>query len=281
MDKKQGNLITRRQTLSALATLAAGALIKPSSIFCIEPAKKLRVAIIGDWGSGNDQQRNIGKQMLKAHQRSPFDFIVTAGDNIYPNGNSHYFNSNFEQPYAGLLRDNISFYAVLGNHDVADGRQDQCQYPLFNMNGQNYYSLKKGDGLVEFFMLDSTDFDLTQAAWLETALQISTAKWKIVVFHHPIYSSGKRHGSSLKLRKKLEPLLVRYRVNAAFSGHDHIYERTLPQQGIQYFVTGAAGKVRQGDIDLKSNLSAATFDQDNHFMVIEITDKQIEFQAIS
>src|SRR3989442_12446930 len=83
------------------------------------------------------------------------------------------------------------------------------------------------------------------------------------------------------LRKRLEPLLNRYRVSVAFSGHDHVYERTKPQQAVQYFVSGAGGKCRRGDVDQGSSLRAASFDQDNHFMVIEIDDKQVSFQAIS
>lgn len=66
-----------------------------------------------------------------------------------------------------------------------------------------------------------------------------------------------------------------------FSGHDHIYERTEPQQGVQYFVTGAGGKTRRGDVDLGSPIRAASFDDDNHFMVIEVGDQQVSFQAIS
>ena len=130
-------------------------------------------------------------------------------------------------------------------------------------------------------MLDSTDFGRTQANWLENSLRDSKAKWKIAVFHHPIYSSGKQHGSAMGLRKQLEPLFTRYGVSVAFSGHDHIYERTKPQQGIQYFVSGAGGKVRRGDIDKGSGLTAASFDDDNHFMVIEIDDSRARFQAIS
>ena len=130
-------------------------------------------------------------------------------------------------------------------------------------------------------MLDSTDFDATQATWLEKMLGASTARWKIAVFHHPIYSSGRTHGSSPKLRRVLEPLFTRYGVQAVFSGHDHIYERTKLQSGIQYFVTGAGGKVRRGDVDLKSPFRAVSFDEDNHFMQVEIEERQISFQAVS
>jgi 3',5'-cyclic AMP phosphodiesterase CpdA len=281
LSKKKSNLITRRQAILSIATISAGAFIKPSTIFCSSVKDKIRFAVIGDWGTGDRDGVGTAKQMFASHQRTPFDFVIAAGDNIYPNGSGRYFSKNFEQPFADLIKDRVNFYAVLGNHDVESGRQDQCQYPMFNMSGQNYYKLERGNGLADFFMLDSTDFGLTQTSWLESSLRASRAKWKIAVFHHPIYSSGKRHGSSLGLRKKLEPLFTRYGVNVAFSGHDHIYERTMPQQGIQYFVTGAGGKTRRGDVDLKSSIRAESFDEDNHFMLIELDDKQVEFQAIS
>ena len=174
----------------------------------------------------------------------------------------------------------MPFHAVLGNHDVREGRQDQVQYPLFNMGGRNYYTLHHGDGLLDVFMLDSTDCDAAQLGWLDQELKSSTARWKVAVFHHPIYSSGKKHGSDVGLRRKLEPLFVRYGVSAVFSGHDHIYERTAPQQGVQYFVTGAGGDLYRGDVDSRASF-ARRYDQDNHFMLIEAEHEQLSFQAIS
>ena len=219
--------------------------------------------------------------MFAAHQGNPFDFAIAAGDNIYPNGSGRYFVKNFEQPFSRLLKDRVPFHAVLGNHDVREGRQDQCRYPLFNMGGRNYYTIHQGDGLLDVFMLDSTDCDVAQLGWLERELKESTARWKLAVLHHPLYSSGKKHGSDLGLRRKLEPLFVRYGVSAVFSGHDHIYERTMPQQGVQYFVTGAGGDLYRGDVNLKSPFRAASYDQDNHFMLIEVEHDQIAFQAVT
>lgn len=278
---KKSNLITRRQAIISLATISAGAFIKPTSIFSSPVDNKVRFAVIGDWGTGDHDEVGTARQMLASHQRTPFDFVIAAGDNVYPNGSGRYFDKNFEQPFAQFIKDRVNFYAVLGNHDVSEGRQDQCQYPLFNMGGQNYYKLERGNGLVEFFMLDSTDYGRTQANWLESSLKDSRAKWKIAVFHHPIYSSGKKHGSATGLRKMLEPLFTRYGVNVVFSGHDHIYERTKPQQGIQYFVTGAGGEIRRGDVDMNSSIRETSYDEDNHFMLIEVDDRQVNFQAIS
>ncbi|HMG36040.1 MAG TPA: metallophosphoesterase [Blastocatellia bacterium] len=276
------NRITRRQALLSLATIGAGALVRPHSLLAGTPAKqKLRFALIGDWGTGNQDETRVAEQMFSAHKAKAFDFVISAGDNIYPNGSPRHFKRNFEEPFNSILADRVNFYAVLGNHDVESGGNEQCQYPLFNMQGSRYYGLKKGDGLAEFFMLDSNAFDNSQAEWLENTLRASQARWKIAVFHHPIYSSGKTHGSAMGLRKKLEPMFTRYGVNIGLSGHDHIYERTKPQQGIQYFVSGAGGKSRRGDVNLKSELRSASYDDQSHFVVLEIEDKQVSFQAVS
>lgn len=282
MEKKNSRVITRRQAIVSLAAITAGAFVRPTSIFGVEAVKnKLRFAVLGDWGTGCEDQAGLANQMIAAHRQSAYDFVLAAGDNIYPNGSGRYFTKKFEQPFAGLLNDRVNFYAVLGNHDIEDGRQDQLEYPLFNMDGQNYYKLSKGDGLVDFFMLDSNDFDDAQIGWADNALRTSTAKWKIVVAHHPVYSSGKKHGPNPRMRRCLEPLLVKYKVNAVFAGHDHIYERIKPQQGVHHFVTGAGGKMRRGGIDKGSELTAVGYDNDNHFMVVEVDDKAINFKAIS
>src|SRR5215831_11118531 len=273
--------INRRQAMLSIAAISTGAFIKPSSIFCSPVKDKVRFAVMGDWGTGDRHQAGIARQMLLTHERSPLDFVVSSGDNIYPNGSGRYFSTHFEQPFADLLKDRVTFYAVLGNHDVESGRHDQREYALFNMGGASYYKIAGGGGLAEFFMLDSTDFDRTQSAWLENSLRDSKANWKIAVFHHPIYSSGKRHGSNNGLRKELEPLFTRYGVNIAISGHDHIYERTKPQHGVHYFVSGAGGQVRRGDVARGSGITAASFDDASHFMVIEIGDSQALFHAIS
>lgn len=275
-------LLSRRQALLSMAAVAAGTLLKPAGVLAVQPAqRRIRFPVVGDWGTGDSDQTGIARQMFAAHQRAPFDFALAAGDNIYPNGSGRYFDKHFERPFAPLLKERVQFHAVLGNHDVMEGRQDQCQYPLFNMGGRNYFTMSQGDGLLDLLMLDSTDCDQTQVGWVEQQLQASTARWKLVVLHHPLYSSGKRHGSNLKLRKKLEPLFVRYGVHAVISGHDHIYERVKPQQGIHYFVTGAGGKTRRGGVDLHSPIRAMSYDEDNHFMVLEADHEQLRFEAIS
>ncbi|MEK6304536.1 MAG: metallophosphoesterase [Acidobacteriota bacterium] len=279
-DQHGSKLITRRQALASLATLTVGALIKPAYVLG-SPTSKTRFGVIGDFGTGGADEFAIANVMYEGHKASPLDFVLTVGDNIYPNGSGHLFLKHFEEPFAGLLKEKVPFYATLGNHDVEEGRQDQIAYPLFNMNGSSYYSFSRGNGLVDFFMLDSTNFDTTQHTWLENGLRNSKALWKIAAFHHPFYSSGKKHGSDPKLRDKIEPLFNHYGVQVVFCGHDHNYERIKPQNGIQYFVTGAGGQIRRGGVDLKSPIRAASYDKDNSYMLIEVDEKEMAFKSIS
>ena len=78
----------------------------------------------------------------------------------------------------------------------------------------------------------------------------------------------------------LEPLFIKYGVNVVFSGHDHVYERVKPQKGIYYFVSGAAGQLRAGNMS-SSDQTAVAFDRDQSFMVVEIAGSEMFFQAIS
>ena len=212
--------------------------------------------------------------IAKARAVFPFTFAIMMGDNLYGSERPQDYARKFELPYKPLLDAKVEFYASLGNHDDPNQRL----YKPFNMNGERFYTFKKGN--VRFFALDSNYFDREQAAWLEKALAESTEDWKICFFHHPLYSSGARHGSQVDIRTLLEPIFVRYGVNVVFSGHDHVYERIKPQKGIYYFVSGAAGKLRRGNLE-KSPLTAAGFDQDQSFMLVEIAGDTMWFQAVS
>jgi len=237
-------------------------------------------AAIGDMGTGESEQYSLAKGIAAYHAQHPFDTVLTLGDNIYPNGDPALFKERFERPYADLLQRGVHFYASLGNHDVQRGLQAQIKYANFNMGGKPYYSFVKGDGLIEFFALDSTNMARQQLQWLDEALTRSKALWKVAFFHHPLYSSGITHGSDLKLRAQLEPLFVKYGVAAALSGHDHTYERTNPQRDVQYFVSGAGGKLRKGDIDRRTPFFAAGNDRVNSFMYFEAATEKLSFWAV-
>src|SRR5688500_16726148 len=237
-------------------------------------ADVVRFAVIGDSGTGGEAQYQVGRQMASARSRSPFDLVLMLGDNLYRRASPEVYASAFERPYAALLADDVKFVAVLGNHDSPES----VTYPGWNMNGQRYFSFTRNH--VRFFAIDTNVLDAKQLEWLEQTLGTSRELWKIAYFHHPIYSNGKRHGSNIELRVRLEPLFVRYGVQVVFSGHDHMYERLKPQKGITYFVVGSGGQLRKGGVD-RSATSAVVFADDQSFMLVEVAPHALRFRAIT
>lgn len=271
----------RHKRNSILFTICWLVLLAATPAFSLrsdEAQPSLTFAVIGDSGTGKAGQFAVARQMKAACDKNRFEFVLMLGDNIYANGAAKNFKKKFELPYAPLLDDGVQFYASLGNHDVRSGREAQTHYKHFNMGGRSYYSFSKGD--VEFFALDSTKMDAAQLAWLKVNLQASSARWKVAFFHHPLYSSGKRHGSEMKLRTTLEPLFTRFGVQVVFSGHDHFYERIQPQQGVQYFVQGASGQLRKNGMKKKSDLTAASNDTTHSFLMVQVNTAEMKIEAI-
>ena len=234
----------------------------------------VRFAVIGDSGSGNRPQYEIGQRMSEAHAEFPFDFVIMLGDNLYGLERSSDYRRKFELPYAALLERGVQFYAALGNHD----NLNQRFYEPFHMGGERYYSFDKGNA--RFFALDSNYMDPRQLEWLERTLESASEPWKLAFFHHPIYSSGAFHGAELDLRELLEPLFVKHRVRVVFSGHEHFYERIKPQHGVHYFIAGGSARLRRGNIR-PTEITARGFDTDNSFMLVEIVGDTLHFETLS
>jgi 3',5'-cyclic AMP phosphodiesterase CpdA len=225
-------------------------------------------------GTGGSKQLQLADVMIRHRKSFPFEFVLMLGDNMYGGEDPNDFVKKFEEPYKDLLASGVKFYAVLGNHNTPAQRF----YKHFNMAGKEYYSFKSGN--VRFFALNSCYMDPQQLKWLEEELKKSQAEWKICFFHHPLYSSGKKHGPDDDLRKVIEPLFVKYGVSAVFSGHEHFYERFKPQKGIYYFISGAGGKLRQGGVN-DTSLTEKFFDKDQHFILAEVVDDSMYFHVIT
>jgi len=262
--------------LTVLVALVSLAVMRPAAQSAPLPSKpdSLKLAVIGDSGTGDQPQYDVGQQMANARARFPFEMVIMLGDNLYGRQQPQDFVDKFERPYAPLLGAGVVFFASLGNHD----NQNNRFYKNFNMGGERYYTYAKKN--VRFFVLDSNQMDPKQRAWLDDALRQSQEEWKICYFHHPLYSDAGRHGSDVALRVSLEPLLTKYGVNVVLSGHDHVYERTRPQKGITYFVAGSSGELRRGDVK-PSGSTAAYFDQDQAFMLVEIGGDELFFEAVA
>jgi hypothetical protein len=260
----------RRAFLLLLSLVAAAAAdlklpLKPKSV---------RFAVIGDSGTGEKPQYQVGQQLANFHDAFPFDFVIMLGDNMYGGESPADFKKKFEDPYKPLLDAGVKFYASLGNHDDPNQRF----YKPFNMDGKRYYNFRRGDA--QLFALDSNYMDPVQLDWVNKELSSSNATWKICFFHHPLYSHGKMHGSDIDLRGQLEPLFQRLGVGVVFSGHDHTYERLKPQGGINYFVLGNSGQLRLHGLN-PSGDTAKGFDTDRTFGLVEISGDELYFQIVS
>jgi hypothetical protein len=268
------------------ATLPTGRELHPAPGELALPLKpgSVRFAVIGDSGRGDRGQQDVADQMVAWRARFPFSFVLMLGDNIYGTSTPHDYELKFERPYKALLDDGVVFHAAIGNHDDSA----EIYYSKFNMNGRRYYTFRESErrpaGLlgagVRFFVLDSRSLDPTQLDWLRQELKESSTAWKIAYFHHPLYTSGRYRAGARALRIVLEPILVEGDVDVVLAGHEHLYERLLPQRGISYFVSGGAGSLRKGDLT-PSPVHAKGFDSDYHFMLMEISGNQLFFQAIS
>jgi 3',5'-cyclic AMP phosphodiesterase CpdA len=263
-----------RPVLCALVLAVAVLHLDAQTVVLPVRPDSLKFAVLGDFGTGDREQYEIGERMWAAHAAFPFDLVLALGDNMYGSQKPQDFVDKFERPYAQLIHAGVQFQAALGNHDRPENRR----YAPYNMGGERYYTYTRAG--VRFVVLDTNMMEPQQIEWLEKTLATATEPWKIVYFHHPLYSNGGRHGSNVELRVALEPVLVRYGVRVVFAGHEHIYERLKPQKGITHFVAGSGGKLRKGDAQ-PSPTSAVAFDQDQAFMLVEIDGDVLRFQTIS
>lgn len=246
----------------------------------------LRFGVLADTGTGSTQQYAVAHTLLKQHQKSPLDLVLLAGDNIYTNGEFSKIESVFTLPYQDLLKNDVKFYACLGNHDVLSDVKNgdkisnqQVDYPNFHMQGKRYYTFRKGD--VQFFGTETNSLinpkdssRIEQIAWLDRELGKSTAKIKIVFGHHPPYSAG-LYGINNLLIKDISSILTKHKVPLWINGHDHSYQRSKPIDGVTYLTSGGGGAplhplfFHQDWLDFaKSIHSCATVDVYAHQLVI-------------
>lgn len=235
----------------------------------------LRFVSVADTGTGDRGQYAVAEAMTKYHSQNSYDLVLLAGDNIYNNGEIEKINTVFERPYASLLKQGVKFQAALGNHDIrtANGNP-QLKYVNFNMRGR-FYTFRRDQ--VQFFVLDTnSNADWKkQLIWLEQELNASTAPWKIVYGHHPIYASGV-YGSNPAFIKTFTPLFQKYGVQLYINGHEHHYERTRSINGTTYLICGGGAGTRPVKQSEWTEYSASKLS----FAAYEVYTDRIEISGI-
>lgn len=235
-------------------------------------APVVRIAVMGDVGTGDDKEWATAESAAKAGAADPFDALILLGDNVYPDGDPDRLDATVFEPFAPLLDDGAALLPVLGNHDVQDGHGDG-QVERLGMPGR-WYATRVGPVLV--VSLDSNRVeDEAQTAWLQTTLAAATSDFIIVSMHHPAYSAG-HHGSTGKVQRRWVPLFEKYGVDLALAGHDHDYQRSHPIDGVVYVVSGGAARLRPtGNAEFTATSASVL-----HFVALDVYRDRIELTAI-
>ncbi|HEX4949916.1 MAG TPA: metallophosphoesterase [Blastocatellia bacterium] len=257
-------------------------------LFALKPkGKVLRVITLGDYGQGapengqiaGEAQKQVAAAMLKAHKSKAFDFGITLGDNFYPIG----MHSPSDPRWQTLWRDlydplKLKFYVTFGNHDWG-GPDSPAAELIYAKQSPNwvlpapYYTFTAGP--VQFFALDTNEVSELQLSWLRDELAKSTARWKVVYGHHPIYSAG-QHGDGRTLIAKLLPVL-KDRVDIYFAGHEHDMQHLQAEGSVHFFINGGGGaKIR----DIKPNARSLFAKSAYGFSILEADNDKLVVKFI-
>jgi 3',5'-cyclic AMP phosphodiesterase CpdA len=235
--------------------------------------------VIGDFGSGDAFEHAVARGVAVVADQEGADALVTTGDNVYPAGEPEDFERAWHEPYGWVDEQGLDVIASLGNHDVAADGGDAVM-DLLGMPGP-YYEQTVGDAQV--LVVDSNRLDdPAQIEWLEEVLAEPTDLWRIVVFHHPVFSCS-RHDSTPEVVAELVPLFEAHGVDLVLNGHDHVYQRFAERNGITYLVTAGGGDdlYRLDECtELEPELVSANA-RDHHFLYIRGDDDELVADAIA
>ena len=117
-----------------------------------------------------------------------------------------------------------------------------------------------------------------QLEWLEKTLATSTASWKIVIGHHPLYTTGVRRDKMLDVRKVFLPIFEKHKVNAYLAGHEHDLQHQKPEGFTHYFVSGAGSEIRPVTKDEQQTKFAIS---DHGFMSMQLLKDKLNVQVIN
>lgn len=266
----EGNLVAAGPAPDALETGDPSPTAQPSPT---APAEPFRFVAIGDFGTGEPDQQRVADRMCALRQRSPFDLVVTTGDNVYDSGEPEDFGPKFFEPYDCLLSEGVQFRSSLGNHDIlTDNGRPELEEPAFGMEARNYVVRQGG---VRFVIVNSNSLRLE---WLRQALNTQAGDaWTVVAMHHPVFSGGDEHGATPGFADKLAGLFARKGVDLVLTGHDHVYSVTQEVRGVRYVVTGGGGARGYG---CKETPKVTTCIPRLHFVSVTVGPTDLTVKAI-
>jgi 3',5'-cyclic AMP phosphodiesterase CpdA len=234
----------------------------------------VRLAVAGDTGTGGPAQLATARRMVAESRAMPYDALLLLGDMIYEDGDAELVDDRVLDPFGPLLEDGTELLPALGNHDYESGEQRKILTALDRKS--SWYVERVGP--VRVLVLDSNRVkEAAQTEWLSDQLATPQAAgtWTIASMHHPAFSAG-HHGSDADVQRVWAPLFAEYEVPLVLAGHDHDYQRSLPQDGVTYVVSGAGAKLRKTGHEDFTAVSTSTL----HFLDLLVYDSRIVGRAI-
>lgn len=268
--------------------------------------------------SATRRQQEVATALRQAVEQESVRLILTAGDNIYaakkllgiPIGSTgteddDWFFTYF-QPYRYIIN-RVPVYPSIGNHDSdeSEGCDDRGEvednfYLCERLAGEAaagrasfgpglFYRFQYGSD-IEFVCIDTSKEDFFRRhrlfrlpkhwEFVEAAFPPDRPrKWRVPFAHHPPYSAGPRHHNT-KSMSRLIPLFQRAGVRAMFSGHEHNFQHSAVD-GIDYFVTGGAGRTRTGTPDRFEAAHTRSWSDRAHFLLVTIDGERMLIRAIA
>lgn len=261
--------------------------------------------VVGDWGrNGEFHQKDVANEMGKEAAKNHTSFVLSMGDNFYPDGvistTDPQWIKSFEDIYTKYSL-NIPWFTCFGNHDYRGSIQSQLDYSKISRRWrttERYYSFERtipnSTEKAIFIFIDTNPFDETlnrnshsdlekqdpkaQLAWLDNILATTTASWKIVIGHHPLYTTGVRRDKMLDVRKAILPVFQKHKVNIYFAGHEHDLQHQKPQGFTHYFVSGAGSEIRPVTKDTLQTKFAVS---DHGFMSVQLQKDTVYLRVIN
>lgn len=197
-----------------------------------------KVAIVGDWGTGQDVAKNV---LAQIRRKSP-DVVIHLGD-IYYSGTAFEVDQYFYQIWNTILDlSKTPTFTLAGNHDMFSGGAPY--YALIDKLGQpaSYFCLRNDNW--QFVAVDTglhdckpgctdpTFLEDTEIAWLQRRLDQAQGRRSILLSHHQLFSAFESIGATGAVNEKLNaqigPLLSKIAI--WIWGHEHnlvIYKKQL------------------------------------------------------
>jgi hypothetical protein len=243
----------------------------------------------------------IKTRIAESMSKYESDFLVHTG-NIAASGLEADADGEFFTPYQKVLKNNPLLVA-LGADEYGPDRETEEGRGFLTAHYRKIHSMPWSRGTPFYYYIDTANARLIfldtnhafgaayasklepkspQFEWLKTALSgADSSKWKIVVLHHPVYSSGRTED---RLSQLLAPLFEDNKVNLVIQGHQGAYERTTPirhgaaaKSGPTYITIGGGGKFFEPSS--YSNEWSSKYYEIPHFAHIQIVDRKLSLRV--